>query len=227
MLHTKAVILASGGLDSTVTAAIAKAEGHDIYLLTFFYGQRHAIEVSKASEIAAWIQAKEHKVVDLDLRIFGGSALTAPLDVPQHHSLGDRAEGIPITYVPARNTIFLSLALAYAEVLQAHRIYFGANTLDYSGYPDCRPEFVKAFMQVARLGTKIGADGETIEILTPLIKMSKSEIIQKGLELDVPFHLTHSCYAPEENGQACGHCDSCLFRQEGFHNAGLKDPALR
>ena len=226
MPNIKAVILASGGLDSTVTAAIAKSEGQDIYLLTVSYGQRHVIEVTRASEIAAWFQAKEHKVIDLDLRIFGGSALTENIDIPRNQSMEDRKEGIPITYVPARNTIFLSLALAYAEVLQATRIYFGANILDYSGYPDCRPEFVEAFMNAARLGTQIGVEGDQIEILTPLIDMTKAEIILKGMELHVPFHLTHSCYDPRTDGRVCGQCDSCLFRKEGFKTAGFDDPAL-
>ena len=225
MSHPKAVILASGGLDSTVTAAIAQADGLDLYLLTIDYGQRHAIEVTQSSEIARWLKAKEHKILELDLRLLGGSALTGPITVPRHTSLDNRQKGIPVTYVPARNTIFLSLALAYAEVIQATRIYFGANILDYSGYPDCRPEFIEAFMNVARLGTKMGADGAKIEILTPLIEMSKAEIILKGKELDVPFHLTHSCYAPLENGQICGQCDSCLFRHEGFQSAGFDDPA--
>lgn len=225
MSNLKAVILASGGLDSTVTASMAQADGCTLHLLTIAYGQRHAIEVARAVEIAKWLHAAEHKILELDLRIFGGSALTGAIDVPQHESLSSRPEGIPITYVPARNTIFLSLALAYAEVLQATRVYFGANVLDYSGYPDCRPEFLQAFMNVARLGTKMGVEGEQIEILTPLIEMSKAEIIKKGFDLDVPFHLTHSCYAPLENGRPCDHCESCLIRSEGFQSAGLKDPA--
>ena len=226
MPNSKAVILASGGLDSTVTAAIAKSEGHGLYFLTISYGQRHGIEVTRASEIAKWLQAKDHKIVELDLRLFGGSALTANIDVPRQQSLDARKNDIPITYVPARNTIFLSLGLAYAEVQQATRIYFGANILDYSGYPDCRPEFVQAFMKVAQLGTQMGVEGQQIEILTPLIQMTKAEIIQKGRELDVPLHLTHSCYAPLDDGQPCEQCDSCLFRQEGFKAAGIADPAL-
>ncbi len=220
------MILASGGLDSTVTAAIAKAEGHDIYMLTISYGQRHAIEVAQAAKIAISLQATEHKVLELDLRVFGGSALTDEINVPRHQSVEERKKGVPITYVPARNTIFLSLALAYAEVLSATRIYFGANILDYSGYPDCRPEYVEAFVKVARLGTQMGINGVQVEILTPLIRMTKAEIIQKGMELDVPFHLTHSCYAPDADGRACGQCDSCLFRLEGFKAAGFDDPAL-
>ena len=222
----KAVILFSGGLDSTVTAAVAKSEGHALYLLTISYGQRHSIEVTHACHIAKWLDAKEHKILELDLRTFGGSALTANIEVPTDRSSQDRDTDIPITYVPARNTIFLSLALAYAEVLQATKIFFGANIRDYSGYPDCRPEFVQAFMEVARKGTKRGVNGEEIEILTPLILMTKADIIQRGVALNVPFHLTHSCYAPQEDGKVCGRCDSCQIRQEGFETVGIPDPAL-
>ncbi len=225
-MNEKAIILASGGLDSTVTAAIARTQGRELYFLTISYGQRHGIEVSRAADIAKWIEAKEHKVIELDLRTFGGSALTADIEVPRHKSLQARTEDIPITYVPARNTIFLSLALAYAEVRQATAIYFGANIRDYSGYPDCRPEFVQAFTNVARLGTQLASSGTPLEILTPLIQMTKAEIIQKGVELKVPLHLTHSCYAPMENGVPCGECDSCLFRQEGFQASGIPDPAI-
>ena len=224
--HQRAVILASGGLDSTVTAALAKAEGYELYLLTILYGQRHHIEVTRARQIAEWLGAEEHKIIELDLRAFGGSALTGNHQVPTDRSPHDRKASIPITYVPARNTIFLSLALAYAEVLEAHHIYFGANVLDYSGYPDCRPEYVKAFMEVARHGTRLGVEGQDITIHTPLIQMSKAEIIQKGAALGVPFHLTHSCYDPRDDGSACGRCDSCAIRQEGFQAAGLEDPAL-
>jgi 7-cyano-7-deazaguanine synthase len=222
----KAVILFSGGLDSTVTAAVAKQEDYELYLLTVSYGQRHHIEITHARQIAQWLEAREHKILELDLRTFGGSALTGDLDVPTDRSSQDRNSGIPVTYVPARNTIFLSLALAYAEVLQATKIFFGANIRDYSGYPDCRPEFVQAFREVARRGTKLGVNGAEIEILTPLILMAKAEIIQKGRALNVPFHLTHSCYAPREDGSVCGRCDSCHIRQEGFETAGLPDPAL-
>ncbi|WP_454062195.1 7-cyano-7-deazaguanine synthase QueC [Candidatus Nitrospira salsa] len=226
MSNSNAIILASGGLDSTVTAAIAKSEGCDLYLLTIFYGQRHRIEVTRAASIATWLQAKEHKIIELDLRAFGGSALTEDLEVPKQQSLNARQAGIPITYVPARNIIFLSLALAYAEVTHATRIYFGANVRDYSGYPDCRPEFVEAFVKVARLGTQRGVEDESIDILTPLMMMTKAEIIQKGLELEAPLHLTHSCYAPHADGRACGECDSCLFRQEGFQMVGMDDPSV-
>lgn len=220
------VILASGGLDSTVTAAVAKHEGYDINMLTISYGQRHSIEVSRSRQIAEWIGAREHKIIELDLRAFGGSALTGNLEVPTDRSSDEREGGIPVTYVPARNTIFLSLALAYAEVLEATSIFFGANIRDYSGYPDCRPEYVEAFMEVARRGTQLGVMGAPIEILTPLIYMTKAEIIRKGIELDVPFHLTHSCYAPSEDGDICGRCDSCVIRREGFEAAGLQDPAI-
>jgi 7-cyano-7-deazaguanine synthase len=220
----KAVILASGGLDSTVTAALAKSEGYAIYLLTISYGQRHQREVMQARQIAQWLEAQEHKIMELDLRLFGGSALTANVQVPSNRSSQQREKGIPITYVPARNTIFLSLGLAYAEVLEASRIYFGANIRDYSGYPDCRPEYVKAFMEVARLGTRMGVEGKKIEILTPLIHMNKVEIIQQGIALGVPFHLTHSCYGPGENGSPCGRCDSCVIRREGFRKLGMEDP---
>ena len=219
-----AVVLASGGLDSTVAAAIAKQEGLALYLLTVGYGQRHQVEISCARKIAAWVGAKEHKVLRLDLSVFGGSALVGEGTVPKHRSDKDREHGIPNTYVPARNTIFLSLALAYAEVSQAKSIYIGANVLDYSGYPDCRPEFLQAFQQVARLGTKIGVEGGTVEIKAPLLQLSKAQIIQRGVELGVPFELTHSCYDPDEDGVACGQCDSCRIRLEGFRQAGLKDP---
>jgi 7-cyano-7-deazaguanine synthase len=222
----RAVILFSGGLDSTVTAAMAREEGYALYLLTIAYGQRHSIEITRAREIAEWLLAREHKVVELDLRTFGGSALTGNFDVPLDRSSQDREAGIPETYVPARNTIFLSLALAYAEVLQATKIFFGANIRDYSGYPDCRPEYVQAFMEVARRGTKLGENGEELEIVTPLILMTKTEIIRTGMALNVPFHLTHSCYAPQQDGRACGRCDSCQIRKEGFEKAGHSDPAL-
>jgi len=222
--HEKAVILASGGLDSTVTAALAKDEGLAIYFLTVSYGQRHCIEVTRARQVAEWLEAEEQKIITLDLRSFGGSALTDDLQVPSGRSSLERTETIPITYVPARNTIFLSLALAYAEVLGASLIYFGANIRDYSGYPDCRPDYIRAFMEVARLGTKAGVTGKPIEIRTPLIHMTKADIIRKGLALGVPFHLTHSCYAPDSTGWPCGRCESCLIRQEAFLEVGLEDP---
>lgn len=221
----KAVVLASGGLDSTVVAAMARHEGYVLYLLTIEYGQRHHIEIQRAREIAAWLAAVEHRILRLDLHEFGGSALTGTGDVPKNRSDHERRTGIPSTYVPARNTVFLSLALAYAEVVEASCIFIGANVLDYSGYPDCRPEFLQAFEQVARLGTKKGIHGDTVQIKAPLLLLSKTEIIQQGLALGVPFELTHSCYDPREDGSACGQCDSCLIRLKGFDEAGLRDPA--
>ncbi len=220
-----AVVLVSGGLDSSVTAAMAKQEGWNLYLLTVVYGQRHQVEVTCAKEVAAWLEAKDHKVLPLDLSVFGGSALVGKGAVPKNRSEEERGQGIPVTYVPARNTVFLSLALAFAEVVQARSIFIGANILDYSGYPDCRPEFLHAFQDVARLGTKLGAEGGTVEIKAPLLHLRKAQIIQQGLELGVPFELTHSCYDPDESGVACGQCDSCLIRLEGFRQAGLEDPA--
>jgi len=222
--HEKAVILASGGLDSSVMAALVKAQGLAIYLLTVSYGQRHSIEVARSRQVAEWLEAKEQKIIELDLRTFGGSALTDAIPVPAGRASVERAENIPLTYVPARNTIFLSLALAYAEVLGASLIFFGANIRDYSGYPDCRPDYVKAFMEVARLGTRAGVMGKPIEIRTPLIQMTKADIIRKGLALGVPFHLTHSCYAPDSTGWPCGQCESCLIRQEAFQEVGIEDP---
>ncbi len=221
----KAVVLASGGLDSTVAAAMARHEGYVLYLLTIEYGQRHHIEIQRAGEIAAWLEAVEHRILRLDLHEFGGSALVGTGDVPKNRSDHERRTGIPSTYVPARNTVFLSLALAYAEVVEASCIFIGANVLDYSGYPDCRPEFLRAFEQVARLGTKKGTRGDTVQIKAPLLLLSKTEIIQQGLALGVPFELTHSCYDPREDGSACGQCDSCLIRLKGFQEAGLRDPA--
>ena len=221
----KAVLLASGGLDSTVTAAMARHEGYALYLLTIRYGQRHHAEIQRAQEIAAWLDAAEHKILQLNLHEFGGSALVGAGDVPKNRSDRERRTGVPSTYVPARNTIFLSLALAYAEVVNASRIFIGANVLDYSGYPDCRPEFLRAFERVARLGTKKGADGKTIQIQAPLLFLSKTQIIQQGRTLGVPFELTHSCYDPREDILACGQCDSCMIRLQGFRDAGLQDPA--
>jgi len=222
----KAVVLASGGLDSTVAAAMARHDGYALYLLTIGYGQRHQTEIQKAREIAVWLGAAEHKILQLDLHEFGGSALVGSGDIPKNRSDEERQAGIPSTYVPARNTIFLSLALAYAEAVDASCIFIGANVLDYSGYPDCRPEFLDAFERVARLGTKRGTDGETVQIQAPLLRLSKTQIIQRGRALGVPFELTHSCYDPLENGSACGQCDSCVIRLQGFRDAGLQDPAV-
>jgi 7-cyano-7-deazaguanine synthase len=219
----KAVVLASGGLDSTVTAAVAKQEGCALYLLTVAYGQRHGIEVQRAADVAKALDAADHRIVQVDLRAIGGSALTGDLDVPKDRSAFQREEGIPVTYVPARNTIFLSLALAYAESVGASRIYLGANIVDYSGYPDCRPEYLAAFEQAARLGTRAGVSGHGVVICAPLLHLSKAEIIRLGASLGVPFKLTHSCYDPIEQA-ACGRCDSCRIRREGFQAVGMTDP---
>ncbi len=226
MLKSKTVVLASGGLDSTVTAAIAKSEGYELYFLTIDYGQRHRTEIDCAQKISEFFEVKEHKIIQLDLRTFGGSALTDQIPVPAHQPARDREQQIPITYVPARNTIFLSLALAYAEVLSASSIFFGANIRDYSGYPDCRPAFIQAFKDVARLGTRMGMEGQQIDILAPLLFLTKCEIIQKGHALGVPFQWTNSCYNPGRHNQPCGQCDSCVIRQEGFEEAQLPDPLL-
>ncbi len=220
----KAVVLLSGGLDSTVTAAVARDQGYELYCLTVAYGQRHRVEVERARAVAKAVGATDHVVLDVDLRVFGGSALTGETAVPKDRNHRERSAGIPVTYVPARNTIFLSLALAYAEAKGARAIYFGANVLDYSGYPDCRPEFIKAFEAVARLGTKMGTGDQAIEIRAPLLMLSKAEIIRRGQALGVPFELTHSCYDPDAQGIACGRCDSCLIRREGFRQAGVVDP---
>lgn len=218
-----AVVLASGGLDSTVTAAVAQRDGYDLYLLTVAYRQRHAVEVERAGQVAAALGARRHLVVDADLQAIGGSALTGDFPVPKNRTEFDRGRGIPITYVPGRNLIFLSLAAAYAEVLNASVIYFGANVLDYSGYPDCSPEFIRAVEAAVRIGTKAGAEGRGMEVRAPLIRMTKADIIRLGMTLKVPFHLTHSCYDPI-GALACGQCDSCLIRKRGFCEAGVVDP---
>lgn len=222
----KAVVLASGGLDSTVAAAVAKRDGCRLYLLTIAYGQRHRIEVERARQVARALEAADHRVIEVDLRALGGSALTSDQPVPKDRSAAERRNGIPSTYVPARNTIFLSLALAYAETVEAQAVYIGANVLDYSGYPDCRPEYLSAFEQVARLGTKSGIEGRGVEIRAPLLTLSKAEIIRLGISLGAPLQLTHSCYDPALNGDACGRCDSCRIRLDGFKAAGLTDPAV-
>ena len=220
----KAIVLASGGLDSTVTAAVAKRDGHDLSFLTISYGQRHRIEVDRARQVAQAFGVVNHLVLDIDLRAIGGSALTSNDPVPKDRSTTDRQSEIPSTYVPARNTIFLSLAIAYAETMQASLVYLGANIVDYSGYPDCRPEFLNAFEAMARLGTRSGVEGKGIEIRAPLLSLSKGEIIRLGASLHVPFHLTHSCYDPTMSGVACGRCDSCRIRREGFRATGMSDP---
>jgi 7-cyano-7-deazaguanine synthase len=220
----RAVVLLSGGLDSTTTLAIAIAEGYEAYALSFDYGQRHLIEVNTARRVAKSLGATEHRVAKIDMRIFGGSALTDDVDVPKKRSETEIARGIPVTYVPARNTIFLAYALAWAEVIPAADIFLGVNAIDYSGYPDCRPEFIQAFEALANLGTKVSIEGTRFRIHTPLIKFSKSEIISKAVELNVDLSLTHSCYDPSPDGLACGECDSCLLRLKGFREAGINDP---
>jgi 7-cyano-7-deazaguanine synthase len=220
----RAVVLLSGGIDSATTLAIAIAEGYEAYVLSVDYGQRHQIEIEAAGRVANSLGAKEHRVAKMDLRIFGGSALTDDVDVPQRRSETEIGHGIPVTYVPARNTIFLAYALAWAEVISAADIFLGVNAIDYSGYPDCRPEFIETFETVANLGTKAGLEGRRFQIHTPLIKLSKAEIIRKAVELGVDLSLTHSCYDPSPKGLACGECDSCLLRLKGFHEAGIEDP---
>ena len=220
----RAVVLLSGGIDSTTTLAIAIADGYEAYALSFDYGQRHQIETEAARRSTNLFGAKEHRVAKIDLRIFGGSALTAGVDVPKQRSEKQIAHGIPVTYVPARNTIFLAYALAWAEVIAASDIFLGVNAIDYSGYPDCRPEFIEAFENLANVGTKAGVEGRRFQIHTPLIKFSKAEIIRNAVDLGVDLSLTHSCYDPSPEGLACGECDSCLLRLKGFREAGIKDP---
>lgn len=219
-----AVVLLSGGIDSTTTLAIAIADGYEAYALSFDYGQRHQIEIEAARRVADSLGAREHRVAKIDLRVFGGSALTADVDVPKQRPEEEIARGIPVTYVPARNTIFLSYALAWAEVIPASDIFLGVNAIDYSGYPDCRPEFIEAFENLANLATKAGVEGRRFRIHTPLIKLSKADIIRKAVELRADLSLTHSCYDPTPEGIACGECDSCLLRLKGFREAGMKDP---
>jgi 7-cyano-7-deazaguanine synthase len=220
-----AVVLLSGGLDSTTTLAIAQSEGFIVNALTFQYGQRHAIEVEAARRIAAHFGVARHVVVPIDLRMFGGSALTADIAVPKDRPSEEISHGIPITYVPARNTIFLSFALAWAEVLGANDIFLGVNSIDFSGYPDCRPEYIAAFQHMADLATKAGVEGrQHLTIHTPLIQLTKSQIIQAGLSLGVDYRLTTSCYDPSPEGLPCGRCDSCQLRRKGFAEAGLQDP---
>ena len=225
MGRKKAVLLLSGGLDSTTLLALATSEGYAIHALSFRYGQRHAAELGAAQKIAERYSVVQHVVTDIDLRVFGGSALTADIDVPKDRAMnGDAA--IPVTYVPARNTIFLAFALAWAEVLGAAEIFIGVNALDYSGYPDCRPEFIEAFEKMARLATRSGVEGTApVTIRTPLIDLSKKEIIELGLKLGVDYSMTTSCYDPGAAGEACGHCDACQLRLRGFEEAGSRDPA--
>jgi 7-cyano-7-deazaguanine synthase len=220
----RAVVLLSGGIDSSTTLAIAIEEGFETYALSFDYGQRHQIETKAARRVANSLGEKEHRIANIDLRVFGGSALTDEITVPKQRSEKEIADRIPVTYVPARNTIFLAYALAWAEVIRADNIFIGVNAIDYSGYPDCRPEFIEAFEKLANVGTKAGVEGRCFQIHTPLIKFSKAEIIRKAVELGVDLSLTHSCYDPTPEGLACGECDSCLLRLKGFREAGIRDP---
>jgi 7-cyano-7-deazaguanine synthase len=224
----KAVVLSSGGIDSTTVLAIAREAGFELYVLSFSYGQRHSHELEAAARVAEFFKVKNRLVMDIDLARFGGSALTDDIAVPK--TMGEAlspTQQIPVTYVPARNTVFLSFALAWAEVLGAWDIFIGVNAVDYSGYPDCRPEFISAFEKMANLATKAGVEGHgTIRVQTPLINMTKAEIIQKGISLGVDYSLTHSCYDPSAAGLACGRCDSCIIRRKGFEAAGVKDPTV-
>ena len=221
----KAVVLLSGGLDSTTVLAIAKNQGFQTYALSFRYGQRHHIELAAAAAAAAQLGANQHLIAEVNLNVFGGSALTDAIEVPKRRSDAEIGKGIPVTYVPARNTVFLSIALAWAEVLEAEDIFVGVNALDYSGYPDCRPEYIRAYEQMANLATKAAVEGrQQTQIHAPLIEMSKADIIRCGTELGVDYSLTHSCYDPDAQGRACGRCDSCLLRIKGFREAGLVDP---
>lgn len=219
-----AVILLSGGMDSTVTLACARREGFELNALTIRYGQRHRAELEAAEKVGRFFQVRRHLFLDVSLERIGGSALTEKREVPKDRGLEEIAKDIPITYVPARNTVFLSLALAWAEVLEATDIFIGVNALDYSGYPDCRPEFIEAFERVARVGTRAGVEGSALKIHTPLIRLTKAQIIEKGLALGVDFSLTHTCYDPAPDGKACGRCDACRLRLKGFAEAGIADP---
>ena len=221
----KAVVLSSGGLDSTTVMAIAKHAGFELYSLSFDYGQRHSFELEAARKVAETFGVNKHMVINIDLKKIGGSALTDNIEVPKGSTEESMAAEIPVTYVPARNTIFLSYALAWAEVLQSSNIFIGVNAIDYSGYPDCRPEYIDAFQRMANLATKAGVQGITqIKIQTPLINMTKAQIIQKGIELGIDYALTHSCYDPTPQGLACSRCDSCILRKKGFKDAGIPDP---
>jgi 7-cyano-7-deazaguanine synthase len=219
-------VLLSGGMDSATTTAIALSEGYQVHALTFRYGQRHAVELEAARRVASYLGVRRHIVLDIDLRAFGGSALTGELAVPKDTPLDQIGQQIPATYVPARNTIFLSFALGWAEVLGAADIFLGANAMDYSGYPDCRPEYIRAFQQMARLATRAGVEqGQQLTIHTPLIQLSKREIVERGLALGLDFSQTLTCYDPDSEGRACGRCEACLLRLKGFREAGLEDPA--
>lgn len=221
----RAVVLLSGGLDSATALAIAKSQGFTCHALSFAYGQRHSIELEMAKKQAAAQGITDHRIATIDLRLFGGSALTGDLAVPKHDSVQEIGTDIPVTYVPARNTIFLSFALAFAETVGANDIFIGVNALDYSGYPDCRPEYIAAFQEVARLATKAGVEGGKLTIHTPLIALTKAQIVMEGLRLGVDYRLSLSCYDPSPEGLSCGHCDSCLLRLKGFKENGVTDPA--
>jgi 7-cyano-7-deazaguanine synthase len=224
----RAVVLLSGGLDSATVLGIARSRGYELYALSFSYGQRHAWELEAAKRVAASMGATQHRIAEIDLRIFGGSALTGDIAVPKGRGPDEMSHGIPVTYVPARNTIFLSFALAWAEVLDASNIFIGVNILDYSGYPDCRPEFISAFETLANLATKSGVEGsQKFKIHTPLINLTKAQIIRLGLQLGVDYSLTSSCYDPSATGLPCGQCDSCLLRQKGFSENGVEDPLVK
>jgi 7-cyano-7-deazaguanine synthase len=223
----RAVVLLSGGLDSATALAIAKAEGFDVYAMSFAYGQRHSFELECARRLADRAGVAAHTVVQIDLRAFGGSALTADIEVPKGRSLAEMGGDIPVTYVPARNTIFLSFALAWAETLGSSDVFIGVNALDYSGYPDCRPEYVEAYERMANLATKAGVEGrQRLVIHTPLISLTKGQIVRRGLELGVDYSITSTCYDPSADGRACGRCDACVLRLKGFAENGIADPAL-
>jgi 7-cyano-7-deazaguanine synthase len=222
-----AVVLLSGGLDSATVGAIAREQGFELHALSIDYGQRHRFELEAAAQVARSLGISDHRTLKVDLSPIGGSALTAAIAVPKHRTADEMQTGIPVTYVPARNTLFLSLALGYAEVLGAADLFIGVNAVDYSGYPDCRPEYIEAFARLANLATKAGVEGRlSFTIHTPLVKLTKAEIIRRGASLGVDFSLTHSCYDPEERGAACGQCDACLLRLKGFAEAGLTDPVV-
>ncbi len=222
--HAHAVVLLSGGLDSATALAIALHDGYSCTALSFRYGQRHEIELNAARRVAQSLGVHDHRIVEIDLRVFGKSALTDTIDVPKNRAIEQMTGSIPVTYVPARNIIFLSFALALAEVTESRDVFIGVNAIDYSGYPDCRPTFIKQFEEMARLGTKTGVEGRPIRIHTPLISFSKAEIIRQGMALGVDYAITHSCYDPDPEGRACGYCDSCILRKKGFDEAGVPDP---
>jgi 7-cyano-7-deazaguanine synthase len=223
MAHDDCIVLLSGGIDSATCAAIARHEGYSLYAMSFYYGQRHKVELAAAKRVADSVGVKEHRIVEIDLRAFGGSSLTSPLAVPKNRDLSATTD-IPSTYVPARNTIFLSFALCWAEVRGINHLFIGVNAIDYSGYPDCRPEFIRAYERMANLATRAVVEGKHLTIHTPLIDLTKAEIIRKGISLGLDYGLTHSCYDPTPSGLACGACDSCLIRKKGFIETGIDDP---